>query len=451
MDPVKVIEGPVSDLPRGDVDTDQIIPKQFLKGIERTGFGRFLFHDWARTPGWNLPANPILVAGRNFGCGSSREHAAWAIQDYGFRAVIAPSFGDIFFSNATKVGLLPIRLPDEQCRAVAGAGEARVDLAAGTVASGGRTFPFEIDPETRRRLLEGLDDIALTLQQTDRIDRFETERETLPWPGPSTIQLVDGGRPRDWEAGTYHRVSLPHAGWGADVISRLSLAGDETVLDAGCGSGKVTAQLLERLPRGRVIGVDAAPSMIEEARRLLPPSVELRVQDLTRLELSGPVDAVVSSAVFHWIADHDRLFARLAAALRSGGRLEAQCGGAGNTALMTAAIGRVSQVSPWREYLGGWPGPWNFAGAEETEERLRNSGFTEVRCWLVPREVRPDDPVAFLRSVVLGSHLQRIPAGDHAAFVDAVHAQMVAGDRERGGQGECVVDYVRLNISAVRE
>jgi 3-isopropylmalate dehydratase small subunit len=450
MDPVNVIEGPVSDLPRSDVDTDQIIPKQFLKRIERTGFGRFLFHDWARTSGWRLPANPILVAGRNFGCGSSREHAAWAIQDYGFRAVIAPSFADIFFSNATKVGLLPVRLPEEQCRVVAGAGEARVDLAAGTVVAAGRTFPFEIEPEIRRRLLEGLDDIALTLEEVDRIAGYERAREAQPWPGPSTLELV-GDRPRDWEAGTYHRVSTPHAGWGADVLSRLPLEGDETVLDAGCGSGKVTAQLLERVPRGHVIGVDAAPSMIEEARSLLPPEVDLQVQDLTRLKLPDPVDAIVSSAVFHWIADHDRLFECLAAALRPRGRLEAQCGGAGNTAAMSAAIGRVSRVEPWRRYLGGWPGPWNFAGAEDTEERLRRAGFTEIRCWLVPRDVRPDDPVAFLRSVVLGSHLRRLPAASHADFVDAVLGEMVAADRRRGGPGECVVDYVRLNISAVRE
>src|SRR5436190_1257306 len=110
MEPIRVIDGGVSVLPRDDVDTDQIIPKQFLKRVERTGFGEFLFYDWAKEPGWDLPRNPILVAGRNFGCGSSREHAPWALEDYGFRAVVAPSFGDIFRTNCTKIGLLPIEL-----------------------------------------------------------------------------------------------------------------------------------------------------------------------------------------------------------------------------------------------------------------------------------------------------------------------------------------------------
>src|ERR1700759_4568915 len=128
MEPVKVISGPVSALKRADVDTDQIIPKQFLKRIERTGFGEFLFYDWAQEPGWNLPKNPILAAGPNFGWGPSREHAPWALQDYGFQAIIASSFADIFFSNCTKVGLLPVVLEEEQVKAVMAAGEAEVDL-----------------------------------------------------------------------------------------------------------------------------------------------------------------------------------------------------------------------------------------------------------------------------------------------------------------------------------
>src|ERR1700709_1147513 len=124
MDPITVIDGAVSVLDRDDVDTDQIIPKQFLKRVERTGFGEFLFHDWAKEPGWELPVNPILAAGRNFGCGSSREHAPWALEDYGFKALIAPSFGDIFFSNCTKIGLLPVQLPDHEVKEIMKAGEA---------------------------------------------------------------------------------------------------------------------------------------------------------------------------------------------------------------------------------------------------------------------------------------------------------------------------------------
>jgi 3-isopropylmalate/(R)-2-methylmalate dehydratase small subunit len=154
--------------------------------VERTGFGEFLFHDWAQEPGWDLPPNPILAAGPNFGCGSSREHAPWALQDYGFRAVVASSFADIFFSNCTKIGLLPVVLPEQEVRALMEAGEAEVDLEALEVRFSGRTVPFELDGERRRRLLEGLDDIALTLQQADAIAAYEAERERS---GPDTSAL----------------------------------------------------------------------------------------------------------------------------------------------------------------------------------------------------------------------------------------------------------------------
>jgi 3-isopropylmalate/(R)-2-methylmalate dehydratase small subunit len=186
MEPVRVISGPVSVLDRADVDTDQIIPKQFLKRVERTGFGEFLFYDWAQEPGWDLPPNPILAAGPNFGCGSSREHAPWALQDYGFRAVVSSSFADIFFSNCTKIGLLPVVLPDDDVRALMNAGAAEVDLEALEVRFDGRAVPFELDAERRRRLLEGLDDIALTLQQEDAIAAYEAERERR---GPVTTSL----------------------------------------------------------------------------------------------------------------------------------------------------------------------------------------------------------------------------------------------------------------------
>jgi 3-isopropylmalate/(R)-2-methylmalate dehydratase small subunit len=176
MEPVKTIHGRVQPLDRADVDTDQIIPKQYLKRIERTGFGEFLFCDW-RQEGLELdPSRPILVTGRNFGCGSSREHAVWALQDFGYRAVVAPSFADIFYGNCTKTGLLPVRLPEEDVRALMQAGEATVDLERQVVAFDGREVSFEISPETRERLLNGLDDIALTLQHAGDIDRFEQER-----------------------------------------------------------------------------------------------------------------------------------------------------------------------------------------------------------------------------------------------------------------------------------
>jgi 3-isopropylmalate/(R)-2-methylmalate dehydratase small subunit len=177
MRPIDVIKGSVSVLERDDVDTDQIIPKQFLKRIERTGFGEFLFYDWAKEPGWELPANPILVAGRNFGCGSSREHAPWALEDYGFQAILAPSFADIFQANCLKIGLLPVQLSAEDCHAIAEAGEARIDLEAQEVSWLGGAARFEIDSDSKHRLCGGLDEIALTLEHEDAIAAFERDRE----------------------------------------------------------------------------------------------------------------------------------------------------------------------------------------------------------------------------------------------------------------------------------
>jgi 3-isopropylmalate/(R)-2-methylmalate dehydratase small subunit len=174
MDPVKTIEGGVSFLDRADVDTDQIIPKQFLKRVERTGFGEFLFYDWLRDGEIELEPNPILVTGKNFGSGSSREHAPWALEDFGFKALIAPSFADIFFSNCTKVGLLPVVLTEEESRAVAESGSATVDLESQTVTCDAGTFEFEMDAEIKHRLLNGLDDIGVTLSDEDAIDAFES-------------------------------------------------------------------------------------------------------------------------------------------------------------------------------------------------------------------------------------------------------------------------------------
>ena len=186
MRAVETITGRVSVLNRDDVDTDQIIPKQFLKRVERTGFGEFLFYDWAKEPGWELPKNPILVAGRNFGCGSSREHAPWALEDYGFQAIVAPSFADIFRSNCTKIGLLPVELSPEECASIARAGEAQVDLAGQEVRWPEGSAHFEIDPEIKYRLLNGLDDIGLTLAESEAIDAYERTRERH---GPVTTAL----------------------------------------------------------------------------------------------------------------------------------------------------------------------------------------------------------------------------------------------------------------------
>jgi 3-isopropylmalate/(R)-2-methylmalate dehydratase small subunit len=194
MDPIETISGKVSFLDRADVDTDQIMPKQFLKRVERTGFGEFLFYDWAKEPDWDLPPNPILVTGENFGCGSSREHAPWGLQDYGFQAIVAPSFADIFYSNCTKIGLLPVAIDEAHCKALAAAGDGQVDLRAQEVrysdASGELvSVPFQIDKETRRRLLNGLDDIGVTLSEQDAIAAYEAQRDDRLVPAPVTTAL----------------------------------------------------------------------------------------------------------------------------------------------------------------------------------------------------------------------------------------------------------------------
>jgi trans-aconitate 2-methyltransferase len=249
--------------------------------------------------------------------------------------------------------------------------------------------------------------------------------------------------PRDWEATTYDRVSTPHRAWGADVLGRLSLRGDERALDAGCGTGRVTAELVRLVPAGHVIGVDGSPAMIAQAGRVLPPGVELVVQDLTALVLPAPVDVVVSTATFHWIADHDALFRRLADALVAGGRLEAQCGGQGNIASVVAAIDRLRTRDPWDAAFAGWEGDWNFAGPDETAQRLRDAGFVDVSAWLEPRPVVLDDAHAFLRTVVLGSYLERLPEEAHDDFVEAVREELET-------DGAVTLDYVRLNMSATR-
>ncbi|UJA21885.1 3-isopropylmalate dehydratase small subunit [Thermoleophilia bacterium SCSIO 60948] len=187
MDAIDIIEGDVSVLPRSDVDTDQIIPKQFLKRIERTGFGEFLFYDWLRSGEITLEPNPILVSGRNFGSGSSREHAVWALKQFGFDAVIAPSYSDIFYANCTKNGLLPVILGEDECRAIAEAGRARIDVDEQTVDSAAGVVRFEIDEAVKHRMLSGLDDIAMTLERAASIDEFEAAHATS---APGTTELA---------------------------------------------------------------------------------------------------------------------------------------------------------------------------------------------------------------------------------------------------------------------
>jgi len=247
---------------------------------------------------------------------------------------------------------------------------------------------------------------------------------------------------RDWDAATYDRVANPHERWGRGVVGWLTLRGDERVLDAGCGSGRVTAQVLERLPRGRVIAVDASPSMLAEAGRRLATDrdrVELLLADLREpLPLAQPVDAILSTAAFHWVPDHGRLYRNLAAVLRPGGQLAAQYGGAGNIATVAAA---VRELKPKFKLGDGWEGPWTFATAEATRGYIEAAGFVEVEAWLheEPTPLEPGEPLeAYLETVVLGSHLERLPEAERRPFVHAVASRLLKPE----------LDYVRLNVSA---
>ena len=244
---------------------------------------------------------------------------------------------------------------------------------------------------------------------------------------------------RDWDATTYQRVALPHEDWARAVLDRLALKGDEAVLDAGCGSGRTTEIVIERVPDGRVIAVDGSPSMVEGVKRVLRPQDATIVSDLTKLELDETVDAIFSTAVFHWILDHDTLFARMRAALRDGGRFAAQCGGEGNIDSFRRAGEEVAAREPYATHLGGVARLWNYAAPEETEERLRAAGFTEVRCWLEPWPVHPPEPFVFTKTVCLGPYVADLPGDLGDKFV----ADVLATQEE-----PLRLDYVRLNIEA---
>jgi trans-aconitate 2-methyltransferase len=242
----------------------------------------------------------------------------------------------------------------------------------------------------------------------------------------------------DWDAATYDRIADPMFRWGASVVGWLELQGSERVLDAGCGSGRVTEVLVERLPHGSVVALDASPAMLEEARGRLArfgDRVEYVLADLARpLPIRGTVDAVLSTATFHWVPDHDALFRNLAAVLRPGGQLVAQCGAAGN-------IRRVLEAA--REVGLDQEGPTYFPTPEETRARLEASGFVEIEVWTKeePTPIEPGEPLeTYLRTVCLRGHLERVPAAERDALVRQVAALLSRPE----------IDYVRLNIRARR-
>ncbi len=243
---------------------------------------------------------------------------------------------------------------------------------------------------------------------------------------------------QDWDAATYDRIANPHVRWGASVLERLDSHGVRLVLDAGCGTGRVTEQLLERLPDARVLALDASPAMLEQARARLAPfgrRVRFMQADLRApLPVERPVDAIVSTATFHWVLDHDALFGNLAAALRPEGQLVAQCGGAGN-------IARVLRVV--RELGHDEASTWEFPTPSDTVARLRRAGFTDVEAWLEPSPARlePGEPFeTFLATVVLRPTLARLREEERAGFVREVATRLP----------EPEIDYVRLNVVARR-
>lgn len=247
--------------------------------------------------------------------------------------------------------------------------------------------------------------------------------------------------PREWDAQTYDRVSDPQYQWGLEVLDRLQLEGDEYVMDGGCGSGRVTAKLLERLPDGRVLCVDGSEAMIEKAREALGDRADYLVTDLSELRVEKPLDVVFSTATFHWIPEHDKLFSALHEALRPGGRVVAQCGGEGNVAEHARAIATVATRPEFIDHFKDLTMIWNFASPDETEDRLRRAGFEDVRCWLEDKPVQPEDPYAFTTTVTMGPHLARLPEEERRPFAEAVLETEA---------DPLVLNYVRLNIDARR-
>jgi len=264
-------------------------------------------------------------------------------------------------------------------------------------------------------------------------------RPSAPGPGhASAVRAAAGGR-GDWDATTYDRVSDVQLRWARQQLERVALAGDEVVVDAGCGSGRVTALLADRVPRGRVYGVDVSPSMVAHARRALGDRATISCQDLVELSLPEPVDLVFSNATFHWIDDHAALFAALHRALGPRGRLVAQCGGACNIDHFRKLADEVAGEGRFRRYFAGWRGPWNYASDTDTAVRLQQAGFTDVSCWLEPKDITPPDPRAFVTTVCLVRHLDLLPQPLRRPFAERVLA--------RCGQ-PLVLDYVRLNMTA---
>jgi trans-aconitate 2-methyltransferase len=257
--------------------------------------------------------------------------------------------------------------------------------------------------------------------------------------------------PREWDAQTYDQVSDPQYHWGLEVLDRLDPGPDEAIIDAGCGSGRVTEKLLERLRDGRVVGVDGSAEMIKVAAEkfagddrvtlIVSDLLELTPELLEKNDAPAAADALFSTATFHWITDHDKLFSRIHSVLRPGGRLVAQCGGEGNVADHARAIATVATQPQYIDHFQGMTMMWNFANPAETEDRLRRAGFEDISCWLEDKPVQPENPYDFTTTVTMGPHLTRLPDQKRRAFAEAVLEL---------SPDPLVLNYVRLNMDASR-
>ncbi|CAN5786367.1 trans-aconitate 2-methyltransferase [soil metagenome] len=250
----------------------------------------------------------------------------------------------------------------------------------------------------------------------------------------------------EWDAASYEELADPMTRWGAEFLERVELRGDESVVDAGCGTGRVTELLLERLPGGTVIAVDASEKMVGAAAERFAGDERVRVerQDLLELDTGEPVDVIFSTATFHWILDHDRLFDRLAGNLKPGGLLAAQCGGTGNVARVLEAAQEVMREQRFREAFNGWTDSKHFANPDKTKDRLEKAGFENVETWLheEPTEFDSVEKLArYLKTVILRQHVEVLAEGERNDFVRTVAERM---------SEEPVVDYVRLNMLARR-
>jgi trans-aconitate 2-methyltransferase len=257
---------------------------------------------------------------------------------------------------------------------------------------------------------------------------------------------------REWNAALYHQISAPQVSWGKKVLARISLRGDERVLDAGCGTGRLTRDLLEALPRGRVVALDVSQNMIEAARRYLQPDFRDRVEfaccDLLALPFEREFDGIFSTASFHWVRDHERLFQNLYRALRPGGWLCAQCGGGRNLDRLLSRVRALMATPPYEKYFGGYKSPWEYSDAETAAARLRHAGFEQIETSLeeAPTKfVNEQEFQQFVESVILRNHLERMPD-------PAVRQQFLAQLTQRSAADDppYLLDYVRLNLQARR-